>query len=151
MQILSIWAIVWFVSSPMFTLISIFEKQEYGLKFSITNLITRFLSIMIGVQLGDPRIAISLFALSGLIVYGFLCLWIVDKSGIARIDILQIFGRNLLLFMPTGFILIILKVMGINPLIEIIVAGISLFIYYTLMAKNNRHHLARNTISSEVN
>jgi len=144
-QILSVWAIIWFVSGPMFTLVSVLEKQEYGFKFNVAIIATRFLSIMIGVRFNSPRIAISLFALSGILVYGYICLWILNESGVARIEAIRILCHNLLLFIPAGIILLVIKLMGVSSLIEIGIAGIILILYFAIMVRDNRNYFSKST------
>jgi lipopolysaccharide exporter len=70
-QILSLWAFFWFISSPMAVLFSVLEKQEFGLFINILLLVTRFAALMIGGVLGDPKLALALFAASGVMVYGY--------------------------------------------------------------------------------
>lgn len=71
-QILAPWAFVWFVSSPLSSLYFVLEKQkeEIGLQASI--FVTRVLAIWTGGMLGEPRLAVALFAVSGIFAYGYL-------------------------------------------------------------------------------
>ncbi len=51
-QILSIWAFVWFITSPLTVMVAIFEKQLWGLKINLIIFSTRLISLVIGGLLG---------------------------------------------------------------------------------------------------
>jgi lipopolysaccharide exporter len=74
-QILSVWAFVWFVSSPLSTIIAIKERQETGLYLNLLILITRVASLIIGGVLDNPYIALMLFSVTGIFSYGWLLIW----------------------------------------------------------------------------
>lgn len=136
-QMLSIWAIVWFISSPLSTVILVLEKQEFGLKLSTINFITRFVAIAIGGILNDARLSILLFSISGLFVYGYLLLLIVDVSRVERSHVFRILIHNFVLFIPAGVILIILEALNISPWAIIIVSGTLLALYYVYIIKSD--------------
>lgn len=69
-QILSVWAVFFFISSPISAILTITGKQKTGLILSSINLITRFVSIVIGGILGSATLSIALFSLSGVLMYG---------------------------------------------------------------------------------
>jgi O-antigen/teichoic acid export membrane protein len=83
-QILAPWAFVWFLSSPLSTLISIQERQETGLIYNTLVLFSRTVSLLVGGWLGDARIALLLFSVSGLLSYGSLVLWTGRISGVSH-------------------------------------------------------------------
>lgn len=81
-QILALWTLVWFVSSPLSHIVGVLGIQGFGLKMSFANLITRFLSLFIGGLIGSLYMAILLFAVSGFFVYGYcLYVWITKPGG----------------------------------------------------------------------
>lgn len=127
-QMMSIWAIPWLISTPLSTMFSIFEKQELNFKFNIINLAIRFSAIYIGGLLNNSRLALFLFALSGLLIYGYICIWVMSESSIDISKIFLIFFKNFSLFIPVGLILIILNTLQ-QPLIELIIASVFLIIY----------------------
>lgn len=69
-QILSPWAVVWFVSSPISAIYTIMQKQNVSFITSSLNLITRFLSLWLGKYIGSDVLGIVLFSISGFIVNG---------------------------------------------------------------------------------
>ncbi|MBN1542350.1 oligosaccharide flippase family protein [candidate division KSB1 bacterium] len=82
-QILALWAFVWFLASPLSTIISITEKQEKSLLFNILILGTRLISLIIGGVLHSPRLALILFSVTGILSYGWLLIWTGQESGVS--------------------------------------------------------------------
>jgi len=68
-QILSPWAMIWFLSNPISSLYSILQKQNIHLIIAIINLITRFLSLYLGKKLNSPVLGMVFFSFSGSVVY----------------------------------------------------------------------------------
>lgn len=71
-QILAIWAVIWFISNPIGSATSILEIQECRFKYTIANLVTRFAALMIGGYFQSVYLAMALFALFGIFTYGYL-------------------------------------------------------------------------------
>jgi len=136
-QILSIWAFLWFISSPLGTLYIVMEKQQFGLKLNIANFITRLLSLVFGGLLGDARIALSLFSISGIFVYGYLCLKMMSYSGVELSHVKRIIFSNLSLFLPAGLILIGLKIASVDELIITAMSFLINALYYMYIVKND--------------
>jgi len=113
-QILGLWIIFWYISSPLSTIYIVLEKQDFGFKFNVANLITRLLSLLIGGILQSVYIALILFGISGIIVYGYLCLSMMKFSGVSWSRVEKIIVRNLFYFSPAGAILIVLKIFNYN-------------------------------------
>ena len=108
-QLLAVWAVVWFISSPLSTIYMILEKQAFGLQVNIANFVTRFAALVAGGLLGSARLAILLFGVSGIAVYGFLCVRLLMFSGIPMRRTLRLVLDALLPFLPVGAILLVLK------------------------------------------
>ncbi|TGC08295.1 lipopolysaccharide biosynthesis protein [Methanolobus halotolerans] len=129
-QILSIWAFVWFISSPLSSIYVVLEKQQFGLKFNAFNFATRILSLSIGGYLGNARIALILFAVSGVLVYGYLCLKMMHYAEVKMSRVVKIIISNLLYFIPAGIILIFLKLYGVDQFIIVGASGMLVASYY---------------------
>lgn len=136
-QILSLWAFVWFISSPLSTIYVVMEKQYFGLQYNIFNFITRVFSLVIGGLMGNPRISIILFSVSGILVYGYLCLKMMDHSRVPMSRIQNIVVSNLSLFTPAGIILLFLKVFEFSPLFVVLISGFFVGIYYAYILKTD--------------
>lgn len=138
-QILSIWAFIWFISSPLSTIYLVVEEHHFGFSYNFFNLTTRFLSLAIGGILGSARIALILFSASGVVVYGYLCLKMLSYSGVKTSKALKIVFSNLVLFIPAGAFLVALKVVEINKTVLVAVSGLIICIYYLYILKSDRH------------
>jgi len=136
-QILSIWTFFWFVSSPLSTLYYVLEKQDFFLKLNVAIIVTRAVSLGIGGYLGSARLALALFAASGIVVYGYLGLFIVAASGVPWKRIFTILGFHFLLFVPTGIVLIALNVAHVSRVIELIAAFVFSGMYFVYIFIND--------------
>jgi O-antigen/teichoic acid export membrane protein len=103
-QILSLWMFFAFVSSPLSTLFSVLERQEGALLLNGLILATRLIALGTGSVLGNARLALILFAMTGILVYGGLCVWILSACGVSRSQALGILlryvGISLLIIAP---------------------------------------------------
>jgi O-antigen/teichoic acid export membrane protein len=136
-QILSLWAFVWFISSPLSTIYVVVEELHFGFNYNFFNLVTRLLSLVIGGYLGSARIALFLFSLSGIFVYGYLCLKMMHYSGVKASRALKIVFSNFVLFVPAGIVLIALKTLEVNSIILVVFSGLVLCIYYLYLLKTD--------------
>lgn len=136
-QLLSVWALIWFITSPLSTIYMVQEKQGFGLKVNIANFVTRLLALVVGGMLGSARLAIFLFAVSGIAVYGYLCLQLLSFSGVPLRRTFRIVLSNVALFVPAGVLIMILKCWGISPLIQMVVAGACALVYYLYTLKTD--------------
>ncbi|MDW7731263.1 MAG: oligosaccharide flippase family protein [Methanolobus sp.] len=146
-QILSIWAFLWFISSPLSSIYVVLEEQKFGLKFNIFNFATRVLSLAIGGYLGNARLALILFAASGILVYGYLCLKMMYYAEVKMSRVIKIVISNLLYFIPAGTILVILKLLEANQLIIVGVSGLFIAIYYGYIIMTDEHLKLRTYLS----
>lgn len=121
-QIMSLWAFFWFISSPMSTLYGILEKQGEGLLLQIVIFLTRLISLLAGAYFRNPRIAIILFSATGVLVYGYLNLSIMAKSGVKFIRSFKIIFKYFIIFFPMCALVLMLKYIQVHPLI-IVLAG----------------------------
>jgi O-antigen/teichoic acid export membrane protein len=80
-RILSPWVWVWFISSPLSVLFNTLERQGRLLGFQMLIFGSRLLAIFLGSRLGDMRLALTLFSLSGALVYGALCVDALRLAG----------------------------------------------------------------------
>lgn len=108
----------------------VMEKQQFGFQYSFFNLITRILSLYIGGLLGNARLALILFSISGILVYSYLCLKMLFYSGIENSKVIKILYSNFCLFIPVGIILIALKIAQVNHIIIVLCSCVAIIIYY---------------------
>lgn len=129
-QILSVWAIIWFISSPLTTIYLVKGKQEFGLKMNISIFLTRLGSLIAGGLFGSPIVALLLFSASGIVIYGYLCFTLLKLCGVANIWIMTTIVSVASRFLPAGVILLGLKIFGFSPIIISISASILAILYY---------------------
>jgi O-antigen/teichoic acid export membrane protein len=128
-QILGLWALVWFIASPLSMLYVALEKQEFGFKFNVINFLTRLGSLIIGGLIGDPVIALLLFSVSGIIVYGYLSAKIFEYTAVRPTRLVHIILPVFIPILPAGLILLVMKLAHVAPLI-LVIAGTALCIAY---------------------
>jgi O-antigen/teichoic acid export membrane protein len=136
-QILSIWTFVWFISSPLSSIYVVMEKQQFGFQYSFFNLATRLISLLIGGLLGNARIALILFSISGILVYGYLCLKMMFYSGVKTSKALKVLYSSFLLFIPAGIILILFKIIGVNKIAIVLCSCMMICVYYIYILKTD--------------
>jgi O-antigen/teichoic acid export membrane protein len=132
-QILGIWAFAWFISAPLSNLYFVLEKQEFLLKIHLLHFVTRLISLGLGGYLGSARLALALFAGSGILVYGYLSLSILIYSGASWDRIKSIFFQAVTYFLPFGIPLFLIVVLDLGDLAVSIAAGVSFFVYGLLL------------------
>jgi O-antigen/teichoic acid export membrane protein len=135
-QILSVWAFVWFISSPLSTMVAVLEKQSWGLQLNLIIFSTRLISLVIGGLLGNVYITLILFSLSGFIVYGYLCLKIFEFSNVSKSFIIETVSPDLLRGIPAGIFLFLLVLLKINSVVIVLSATIISLIYYVYLFKS---------------
>jgi lipopolysaccharide exporter len=114
-QILSLWTVFWFISSPLAVVFRVLERQEVDLWLNAAIFVTRVLSLAIGGWLGDARLAIGLFSATGVLVYGSLSLSVLRISGASLKTVGLILLKELAIFLPFGLVLAGLKLSGVHP------------------------------------
>jgi len=134
-QILSVWAILWFISSPLSSVVLVFEKMEKELFLSSLSFVLRIAAITIGGIAQEPRLAIILFAVAGMISYGYLLKTIFDLCGI-KPKTLMTRGFKLL-FRVMWFLIIIIafEVLEFSAVALLISSVLLLLGYYYLNRK----------------
>jgi lipopolysaccharide exporter len=130
-QLLSIWGIFWFISSPLSTILNVREKLTVGLGTTILNISTRFLSLIIGGLMGSAVLAIALFSASGVLVYGLACFIFLKLAGIPVLKTLRLITQSLVFAVPFLVPPIIVKIIAF-PSVIVLFAALTIFIVYGL-------------------
>ena len=136
-QILSVWTFFWFISSPLSTLFSVLERQEFGLKLNVVILASRFAALEAGGRLGSPRLALTFFSASGVLVYGYYSLAVLRAAGVP----FRRAGRDLVagvaFVAPFVLLLVALKLANIAALLQLGVAAVALCLYFGLIVRRD--------------
>lgn len=134
-QILSFWGALWFMSSPLSSVVLVFEKMEKELALSSLSFSLRIAAITIGGLLQEPRLALALFAFAGLISYGYLLWTIFTLCEIKFADLKSSFYKILSgAVWPVIFILA-LKFSNLSS-ITLVLAGTVVTLVYFIFNKN---------------
>jgi lipopolysaccharide exporter len=129
-QILAPWAMVWFISSPLSSLYYVFEKQKEEFGIQILILVTRFVSIVIGVFFHEPRLAVALFAIAGMFTYGYL---IKILFSFATINIYQTFKKCKSIITDSlvlAVVVLVFKLIGVHSILLLVISLFVLSIYF---------------------
>jgi O-antigen/teichoic acid export membrane protein len=78
-QILSIWTLVWFISSPISNLYYVLGLQQKFLQFMGVSLVLRGAAIIVGAQFFQPEGTLILYSLASLIIYGYQVFFLLGK------------------------------------------------------------------------
>ena len=129
-QILAPWIFFWFISSPMSTLFSVLEKQEWSFRINIAILTSRFIALGLGGWLGSARLMLIFFAISGVLVYGFMSLFILKLAGARFHDIVHILWEKGWPLLLASFLLILVQRVTSSPWAMLLGALLALLVYY---------------------
>lgn len=95
-QILGVYLFFNFVSRPLGQLFSVLERQEADLIVNVLLIVSRFGALWFGGRTGDILLTMTLFSLSGVVVYGGYSLWGLWASGVSLRDSWWVLFRSLL-------------------------------------------------------
>lgn len=129
-QILAPWMFFTFISSPLSTLFIVYERQGAALIVHAIIFLTRLLSLYIGGVWGNVYLALGLFSITGVFVYGGLSIWNMRLANVSPSLCLQVLMKYFLYFLPVGAGLLLLKLgCHASSLMLIVVSGIALVAY----------------------
>ncbi len=69
-QILTPWALLWFLTGPFTGLFAILEQQPMQLRWNLLNFAARLAAILVGAWLGNAILTIALMSIAGVLTYG---------------------------------------------------------------------------------
>ncbi len=151
-QILALWTFFWFISSPLSSLYNLQDKQESLLGLQSMIFLSRLLALLIGGWLGDPRLCLALFGFSGVVVYGYMTVRILESSGVSKWRPFQLVLHNLLLFLPAGLVLLTLKFFQVSAWLTVGAAILSCGVYllYLLRSDAQIYQLFQRLVASRT-
>ncbi len=141
-QIMAIWTFFWFISSPLSSIFRVLEKQEISLRINIAIFLTRLISLWVGGVFESARLAIFLFAGTGLILYSYLGASILKIAEVPLKRGIKIIFTNFTHSIPTGLVLFSLKLLSIPNWLLLVIAGVAVSIHLYL----NRNAIIRGGI-----
>jgi O-antigen/teichoic acid export membrane protein len=137
-QILALWILFVFATSPLSTMFAVFEKQGKFLLINILLFITRALTMILGGLIGDARIALVLYVLAGSIFWIYICIWIFNRSKVSLEPIIRRTSVYLYYSLPAVVLIIISKYfLHLAPSYLILISFIGAIIYYIYNIKQD--------------
>lgn len=131
-QILSIWAFFWFLASPISTIFNVLEIQHKFLIINIAIFLTRVAALVVGGMLGQARVALTLFAISGMFVYGFEIYVALKAANVAFSSITKIIGKTLIPAAGMALLLVYLAFLELPIGIRLGIAGTGMALYFAV-------------------
>ncbi len=106
-QVLGLWILFVFVSSPISQLFSILEKQKQGLIFNFILFISRLLSLLVGTLIfKDSFITVTLFGITGAVVWMGHCMYLL---GLVNVSYKYTFLKTLSISLPTIVVVLVTR------------------------------------------
>ena len=136
-QILAPFFFFVFISSPLSTLLRVLEKQQVALYLNIVIFVSRLFCLLIGGYIGNPRIALFLFSISGMLIYGWYSFYILNLSGISWHYGISLLLRNSSYGALGIMILLALKLFSISSIFFLILATLLLLIYEAIVVSKD--------------
>jgi lipopolysaccharide exporter len=135
---MAFWYLIVFVTSPMSTLFAVFEKQRTFLYMNILLICARTITLIAGGFVGNARLALLLYTAVSLIIWIYICLWILHKSEVLIMPIIRKIAVYLCYCMPTLFLIILGKyILHLSPPIIIILSIGGGIFYYALVLRQD--------------
>lgn len=136
-QILAPWMFLLVVSSPLSNLFAILERQELALIVQVFIFGTRLAALILGGRQQNVYLALQLWTVTGILVYGGLAIWNMTLAGVSWRTI----GRILLRFtgygLPAALALALIGVwLPTSWILLVAVAGVAVA-YYALTLWND--------------
>ena len=137
-QILSLWIMIWFVSSIISPVISVLEIQGFGVMTSAANLITRSLSLVIGGLVGSVYVGLWLFSLTGILVASYCIYAFMKKSGGSFVKVWKNIRIEIVFGLTAVVILLLLHILNLSGAIVCVIAILMGVCYVVwVISKNN--------------
>jgi lipopolysaccharide exporter len=133
-KILVPWIFLVFLSSPISTLYSVFDKQRVWLIFSIILLISRVVALVIGGTYcpGSPEFALGLFSFTGVLFWLWNNAYLLNLAGINKKESVNVLIKYTTIGTIVSIPLILLEVLSVNFYIILFAVGIITPIYYVV-------------------
>jgi len=132
-QVLAPWMFVVFISTPLSSIFSVFEKQGANLGFATLLLISRILVVLIGGFFGDPLLSMVLLSVTGVIFWSWMNMYLLKMAGVPVRDAMFEMLRYVLLGIAVSLPLLIAKILSFPLLLIFIIAIVVTITYYLII------------------
>ena len=141
-RILAIWTFFWFISSPLGTLFSVLEKQEWSIRINIVVFVSRLLALIIGGYSGNARLTLLLFSVSGVLVYGYLSFVVMTEAQVPSARIISHLHAYGILSLPFLGAVSVIKLNEFSSTLLLLTSILAVIGYYSI-ALIRDHELRR--------
>ena len=142
-QILAPWFLIWFLSSPLSTLFSAYERQGSALTLHSFIFVTRVIALYIGGIYQNIYLALGLFSATGIVAYTFVAICNIKLANADGIKILSHFIKYGLYSLPPFLYLFIIKYIAHCGHNVIALSAIIIFILYLFIVTGKYHQMLR--------
>jgi O-antigen/teichoic acid export membrane protein len=132
-QILAPWFFVLFISTPLFPIFAILEKQGASLWFNVSLLVATIVVIYIGGLLGDPILGMLLLSSTGIIFWSWMNMYLLKIAGVSVRRAIQEIIWYLVFGVSVCLPLLIAKYYSVAFSLLLIVAMAVTIIYYMVI------------------
>lgn len=132
-QVLAPWILFNFVSAPMTAIFPVLEMQERFLLFNAVLLGTRIAGLTLGGLMGSVLVSLALFSVTGAMIYGFLCLFILKEAGLSVAGVFTAVARPVGGAFLAAMPVILLKIAVVSPLLLAAACCVSALAYYAAL------------------
>lgn len=137
-QILGVWLIFLFISSPMSTLFFVMEKQEQALIVHLLILCSRFAALIIGGRSQNIYLTLWLWSGSGVVIYGGLTLWLLHIAGSTWRFAAAVITRYILYALPlTIFLFLSSWYLADQTVLNLVLVVMLTGVYYLLVLRQD--------------
>lgn len=131
-QIISPYLMIFFFLKPINGLYRVYNLQDKLFYFNIVNFIVFSGVVIIGGLMKDITLTIILISISGLLVYGWIYFWILQKMKVTFLDVIKLIKKYL--FISFGFLSIplLIKIFNNNKmyfLFSLFIFSIGYYLY----------------------
>lgn len=129
-QILSMWTLIWFITTPITNLYYIKNLQSKLLNFTIVSLILRASAFIIGGYYKSPVLSLSLFSLISALLYLFQLVYLFNKIQVTKKELFMKMFDEVKYSIIVIILLTIFYLLEINFLVTLITSVFTMLIYY---------------------
>ena len=132
-QILAPWFFVNFISTPLYSIFNVMERQGANFGYNVLLLITRIGVLIIGGLSGDPVLALILLSATGVVFYTWMNMFLLQIAGVAVREAFKEIIHYLVFGIAVCLPLIIAKYYSVPPIFLIIIAAVITAVYYGIV------------------
>lgn len=129
-QILAPWFFVLFISTPLFPIFAILEKQGASLWFNVSLLVSTIVVIYIGGLLGDPILGMLILSSTGVIFWSWMNMYLLKIAGVSVRHAIREIIRYLVFGVSVCLPLLIAKYYSVSSNLLLVIAVVVTIFYY---------------------